>query len=365
MLETFEIKFSSGNYAVTIGSGFIVQGHERRDNCNFEIIDENISHLWPEICKIDSIKILATEENKTLIKVSEVIERLRGLGANRQSHLQVYGGGVVQDISTFIASSYMRGISWTYCPTTLLGMVDSCIGGKSSLNVGIYKNIAGNFYPPKNILIDVDFCKTLEVEELVAGLCEVVKICFASDGNEFEDFLSIFSGSPIPLIHDKLIKLVKLSLITKKRFIEEDEFDEGVRLHLNFGHTFGHAIEAGTSFLVTHGVAVGLGMLAELDLSEKIGVLPKGNVRVGKLKSYIYELLKYVPNLQKNIETLDFGKALSSFKSDKKHRNNFYHVIVANGDGYLQRGSLPINGSIDRCIESILKNLKEGAGVEI
>lgn len=365
MLETFKIQFSSGNYEVVIGAGLTTSAVAEKALNTLQIIDSNVSKLWPKVCKDNAIKILAIEENKTLFKVAEVIESLRAVGANRQSLISVYGGGIIQDLATFVASSYMRGIQWVYSPTTLLGMVDSCIGGKSSLNVGIYKNIAGNFYPPQKIIIDTEFCKTLEAKELIAGLCEASKICFSSEGSVFDDYLNIFEGIFFPVTKNQLHQLISLSLLTKKRYIEEDEFDQGVRLLLNFGHTFGHAIEASTNFLVTHGVAVGLGMLAEIELSRQLGFLVMPISRVEKLQDYISALMTHVPDLHKNLKTLSIEKAMASFKSDKKHGIDLYHLILINKYGQLERASIPNTLEFDACIESIFVKIQKGFNFEV
>lgn len=365
MLETFKVQFSSGSYEVVIGSGLATSAAAEDALNILQIIDSNVNALWPKVCKNNAIKILAIEENKTLFKVAEVIESLRALGANRQSLLSVYGGGIVQDLATFVASSYMRGIQWIYSPTTLLGMVDSCIGGKSSLNVGIYKNIAGNFYPPQKIIIDTEFCKTLEAKELIAGLCEASKICFSCGGSAFDNYLDIFDGIFFPVTQDQLHQLISLSLLTKKRYIEEDEFDQGVRLLLNFGHTFGHAIEASTNFLVSHGVAVGLGMLAEMELSRQLGYLVAPVSRVEKLQGYIAALMAHVPDLHKNLATLSIGKAMESFKSDKKHGKDFYHLILTNKLGQLERACIPNTLELDARIESIFIKIQKGFNFEI
>jgi 3-dehydroquinate synthase len=365
MLETFKVQFSSGSYEIEIGSGIPASDGTEDALEVFQIIDSNVNELWPKICKTSAIKIPALEENKTLFKVAEVIESLRVLGANRQSLLSVYGGGIVQDIATFVASSYMRGIPWVYSPTTLLSMVDSCIGGKSSLNVGIYKNIAGNFYPPQKIKIDTNFCNTLEPTELIAGLCEASKICFSYKGGAFDNYLDIFKGVFFPVTQDQLHQLICLSLLTKKRYIEEDEFDQGVRLLLNFGHTFGHAIEAGTNFLVTHGVAVGLGMLAEIELSRQLGFLVAPISRVKKLQGYITTLMTYVPDLHKNLTHLSIKEAAASFKSDKKHEKDFYHLILTNRLGELERAFIPKAPEIDCRIESIFAKIQKGFNFEV
>ena len=166
------------------------------------------------------------------------------------------GGGIVQDLGTMAASVYMRGVRWAYAPTTLMSMADSCIGGKSSLNVSGVKNLAGNIYPPASVVVDPDFITSLEVEDVAAGLGEAVKIAFCAGPEVFASFLRHYEDRA----HWE--PLIEGVLTAKKWFIEIDEFDHAERRLLNFGHTFGHALEAATDFSVNHGVAVIMGMLA-------------------------------------------------------------------------------------------------------
>ena len=223
MSVSFEINSSSKSYQVEIGRGQLKSGLYAPKQ-NFVLVDELVLELYPYLDTDFLIVIPAVEESKSLATVAYVIEKLRLLGANRNSHLIAIGGGIIQDIATFTASIFMRGISWSYYPTTLLGMVDSCIGGKSSINVGQFKNIAGNFYPPERILIDTDFCETLKQQELISGLCEAVKICFASRDEVLTKYLS-FTESNGLVNEANLPDIINLSLMTKKKFIEEDEFD--------------------------------------------------------------------------------------------------------------------------------------------
>ena len=259
------------------------------------------------------------------------------------------GGGVIQDIATFSASIYMRGVSWTYYPTTLLGMVDSCIGGKSSINVGKYKNIAGNFYPPNQIVISTNFCDTLPASEIIAGLCEAAKICFADVGSTFEQYLSLMNRDGL-VSQGSLLQVIKLSLHTKKKFIEEDEFDQDARLLLNFGHTFAHAIEAASNFSITHGVAVGVGMLIAIDLSTKLNPMDACHTRVTSLSSYLKLLLGNVHSLPENLGILLLDDVFNKFKSDKKHRQHEYVVIVPGSTGHLCRQFISINIESDNLI---------------
>ena len=300
------------------------------------IVDENVHKQYPALKLDSSILLTAVEENKTLFKVSDLIESLRSQGANRTATLAAIGGGITQDISTFCASSYMRGIDWVYVPTTLLGMVDSCIGGKSSLNVGQYKNLAGNFFPPQNIFIDVDFCRTLTEQQLAEGLCEGVKICYAYSDEAFDKYLSLSNLDDT--IHElEFEDIVSLCLKTKKKFVEEDEFDEGIRLLLNFGHTFGHAIEGACNFSIPHGIAVGLGMVCAYKVSLMLGLIETNNTKVLRLLRYVSVLLKYMDGLDEILENMDVELALQNFLSDKKHSDNGFVMILYDNEGGLVR----------------------------
>ncbi len=161
MSVSFDIQSSNKIYKVAIREDLLTKNLFEASN-DLIIIDAHVLDLYPTLHAKNLIPIPALESSKTLDTVSYVIEQLRSKGAHRKSHLIAIGGGIIQDIATLVASLYMRGISWSYYPTTLLGMVDSCIGGKSSINVGKYKNIAGNFYPPQVITIEPHFCNTLE-----------------------------------------------------------------------------------------------------------------------------------------------------------------------------------------------------------
>jgi len=335
MSVSFEVNSSIKSYQVEVMSNMLESG-VYKPNQKFILVDSLVLELYPYLQSENLIAIPAIEESKSFNTIAYAIENLRSLGANRNSHLIAIGGGIIQDIATFTASVFMRGISWSYYPTTLLGMVDSCIGGKSSINVGQYKNIAGNFYPPEDIVVDTSFCGTLQRAELISGLCEAVKICFADRGNKFDEYLKLTSHEG--LIHESdLAKAIALSLLTKKEFIEEDEFDTGVRLLLNFGHTFGHAIEAAGNFSITHGVAVGVGMQIAIYLSSQLVPNVKNSSRVRKLESYLSVLLSGVEGLASNINVISAEIMFKKFQSDKKHTNSEYVIIIPNDEGYLER----------------------------
>lgn len=355
MSATFNIQSSAGTYEVHIGGAHpVIQQSDQ----TFYLADLKFYQAWSNMVPAKALKIEALEDHKTLESCQQIIEAMRVAGMTREAHLDAFGGGIIQDLATLCASLYMRGIEWTYYPTTLLGMVDSCVGGKSSINVGAYKNIAGNYYPPKRIVINVDFCKTLPLAEQIAGLCEAAKICFAAKNSHFNLFSEKFFGSQLPLPNDQLEQLVELSLLTKKSFIEEDEFDRGPRLLLNFGHTFGHAIEAASHFSITHGVAVGFGMLAEIYLGMLRRAQTSAPKRALQLTEYIESLFARIPEMAHRIADIDTLEAFHAFQSDKKHSHENYRLISVDPNGFLERISIPRNSQSDAMIMDTFEWLK-------
>lgn len=338
MPESFEISASSGRYRVTVGSGLLAD--TLREHAGAVIlIDERLTGALPA-GEERVIKVAAAEGNKSLEQAAPIVANLRELGAHRRTHLLAIGGGIIQDIATFVASIYMRGISWSYLPTTLLGMVDSCIGGKSSINVYGYKNLVGNFYPPTEVIVDLDFLRSLDVEPVIGGLCEVAKICYARSAEEFAAYLA--DGPAAAITPTQAERIVIRSLRAKQWFIEIDEFDQKERLLLNFGHTFSHAIEAGTEFRVTHGVGVGIGMLVAEEYAKQQTLLSGvGGENVGRLTGHVRKLLNQLPQLTGELRNIDLDLIAEKFDNDKKHHADQYRIVVPKGIGKLELIGVP------------------------
>lgn len=270
---------------------------------------------------IPVIWIEATENAKALQETLHLFVALKQAGLGRSSRIAAIGGGVVQDIATFVASLFMRGISWSYAPTTVLGMADSCLGGKSSINVGSYKNLVGNFFPPCQIDIFPVFARTLPLAEMAGGLAEAAKIAFCRGNSVFETYqrlaMPVLNGS---WQEQQLAELLHATLSVKQWFIETDEFDQAERRLLNFGHTWGHALESATNFAIPHGLAVAVGMMASICYTQH------QTTSLGLYQHCLDLLLPVVKPSQ--LQVFDKDLFLKAFYADKKHTPGKLHLIV-------------------------------------
>jgi 3-dehydroquinate synthase len=212
--------------------------------------------------------IEAKESNKEYKNLSVVIEWLISNGFRRQNTIVAIGGGVIQDIASFIASILYRGVDWKFYPTTLLAQGDSCIGSKTSINFGEYKNQIGGFYPPSQVIIDASFLKTLPSEQIYSGIGEMSHY-FLIDSKESSGYIRLTKS-----IED-LEQMISRSLSIKKEMVEMDEFDKGPRVIFNYGHSFGHAIESISGYTVPHGIAVAKGMEIANFVSMELGYISK------------------------------------------------------------------------------------------
>lgn len=204
----------------------------------------------------------ACEENKTLEQASAIVKWIidNSVAKKNINYVSV-GGGITQDVSGFVASTLYRGVPWTFVPTTLLAQCDSCIGGKTSINFGRSKNLLGTFYPPRGVHINADFVNTLSDLDRQSGFGEVAKFLLmdAYEGNF--DIAKVRAKLEASEANTSAVaSIVADSLSVKRNFMENDEFDRGRRNLLNYGHCFGHALEAASDYYVPHGVAVAIGM---------------------------------------------------------------------------------------------------------
>jgi len=227
------------------------------------IVDKNVANLYDlQLQTTNVMYIDANEESKNFDSIGKIISELVKMKMNKSSVLIAIGGGITQDITAFIASVYMRGIQWKFIPTTLLAQADSCIGSKSSVNLGDRKNLLGTFNPPKQILLNTHYLSTLSNQDIMSGISEILKLYIIN--------LDIKSISEIQKNYKAaLIKALSI----KKEYIEEDEFDKKSRKLLNYGHCIGHAIESASHYLIPHGIAVAMGMIVVNNFSVSMGNL--------------------------------------------------------------------------------------------
>jgi 3-dehydroquinate synthase len=239
------------------------------------VTDENVAkfHLEKMQASLNakSVIVPAGEEYKNLETISFLWKSFLENGLDRQSTVIALGGGVIGDMAGFAASTYMRGIDWVAVPTTLLSMVDASIGGKTGFDLPEGKNLIGSFYPPKLVLVDVEFLRTLPEAEFISGMAEVVKHGIISDPELFT-----LCGNGLDWVKNHLEEIVKRAMAVKIKIIEEDPYEKGVRAALNLGHTVGHAVELVSKFKLRHGEAVSIGMAAEAQYAEKIAVAARG-----------------------------------------------------------------------------------------
>jgi 3-dehydroquinate synthase len=359
MSESYEIASSSGNYSVLLGERLLESAIMRHPDAIFVVDAALTERLPPHVTRLLTIE--ATEANKALESAPRFVAELRRMDANRDSHLVAIGGGTIQDIVTFLASIYMRGVSWTYLPTTVLSMADSCIGGKSSINVLGFKNLVGNFFPPRDIVIDLEFITTLDREMIVGGLFEAAKICYAHGPERFAAYLAAEpSGLLTP---DQMRPIVSLALQTKKWFIETDEFDQKERLLLNFGHTFGHAIEAASDFGVSHGIAVGAGMLIACEFARQTIEMSEAGVETtGALCRHIRGMLGQGAAAVTIPPALNLKMAMQKFEYDKKHKTEIYRVVIPDRDGRLTLASVARDDATRSNIEKAYRDALRSIG---
>jgi 3-dehydroquinate synthase len=352
---SFRVQSSTGEYSVAIEAGSFAQWSS--DFADSAVIaDAFFQTSYPASGGVP-VFVAAVETNKSLEASPALIEQMRCSGANRSTHLVAVGGGIIQDLSAFIASVYMRGLQWTYVPTTVLAMVDSCIGGKSSINVGPYKNLVGTFHPPERVLIDPTLIATLPIGQRASGLIEAAKICFCRGDEAFARHMG-FDPS-VDMATDALEGLIANSLLSKKWFIEIDEFDKKERLLLNFGHTFGHAMEGASHFAIAHGIAVGLGIECAIAFQQSDGVAYDAAPAVGRLQKHLDAMIRSDGSVADELRKLQVDDVLERFGSDKKHGKDFYTLIVIDAQGKVQLVRKPKSAdtlqAVGRAIETTIE----------
>jgi 3-dehydroquinate synthase len=309
--ELMTIKSSFEDYKVVrINTLNEISGQLENDPDLFLLVDRKIEQIYGQdlLTSLNVPKFLidATETSKQLETVERICDWLMQNGATKTSTLVAIGGGVVQDLATFVSHIYYRGIRWIYMPSTVLSMADSCVGAKCALNLSGHKNQLGVIHAPRKIVIFPGFLATLPKPEVASGLGEILKLSVTGPGQFFEEFKSQ------ALNENKLEELIVASLLSKKIIIELDEMESDLRRILNYGHSFGHAIESLSNNEVTHGEAILFGMDLINYLGRTWGITNPDFEVV--FRQAIQEIFPNV-SIPKNISP---GSLVNELKRDKK-----------------------------------------------
>lgn len=240
------------------------------------VTDTNLAQAYPDLLAkaAGAIVVPAGEESKAGDVYLDVVNQVAERGLRRDGTLVALGGGVVGDLAGFVAATYMRGVRLLQVPTSLLAMVDSSVGGKVGIDLPAGKNLLGAFWPPHQVLVDPAFLSTLPPSEFANGMAEVIKYGFIMDA----PLLNELNRTPLQAEDPRVGEVIWRCIDLKRQVVEADEHEtNGVRATLNFGHTMGHALEQVTGYATyRHGEAVGLGMIQEVRLGERLGLTPPG-----------------------------------------------------------------------------------------
>ena len=305
------IKTKAKNYNVIIGEN-ILKNVNKYFNCNRNVLiitDKNIPQIYIDVvknkCKNPYIyKIKQGEDSKNFFSVKKILKFLLKNNFSRSDAIIAIGGGVVGDLSAFVASIYMRGIDFLNIPTSLLSQVDSSIGGKTGIDFYNVKNVVGSFYQPTAVLIDILTLNTLSDRHMSNGLVEVIKIAATCDKKLFDKIKETQN------LKKDIRSIIERAVVLKKKIVESDTLEKNTRKVLNFGHTIGHAIEVSCNRKYLHGESVGIGMLyfsSKIVRDEIKKVLIKYNLPVScKInKNKIYELIMHDKKMSSNnIDTI-------------------------------------------------------------
>ncbi len=288
------------------------------------ISDANLDRLYnPLISRYESILIGYGETIKTLSTMEMIYSKLVEMGADRKTFILGIGGGIVTDITGFVASTYMRGVKFGFISTTLLSQVDAGVGGKNGVNLGGYKNMIGTFNQPEFVICDVNMLKTLSDREFRTGLAEVIKSAIIADPNLFEE-LEQTSLEELRKDRDLLSRAILASVSVKAKIVDMDERESGERRKLNLGHTFAHAIEKSTN-VMNHGEAVAVGTNIVTNISLKMGIIdPEVAERIKALH------LKMGFDINSPVEPRKLIKAVGH---DKKAEAGYIYMVLPRAIG--------------------------------
>ncbi|MEY4561726.1 MAG: hypothetical protein RLZZ618_1003 [Pseudomonadota bacterium] len=345
--ESIRIDLADRSYDIQVGSGLL----DAPDSFTalpsaqqaFIVSNTTVAPLYAErlkqtllsrYSKVELIELPDGEAYKDWNSLNQIFDRLLGAAADRKTILFALGGGVVGDMTGFAAAAYMRGVAFVQVPTTLLAQVDSSVGGKTAINHPLGKNMIGAFYQPLRVVADLDTLDTLPDRELAAGLAEVIKYGPIAD-DAFLSWLELHLDALWARDKKALAYAVKRSCEIKAWVVTQDERESGIRAILNFGHTFGHAIEAGMGYGAwLHGEAVGCGMVMALDLSRRLDLVDA---------AYVERVTTLIQRAHLPVRgpALGADRYLELMQVDKKAEDGEIRFVVIDGPGRASLRAVP------------------------
>jgi 3-dehydroquinate synthase len=342
-IEHVDIALGDRSYRISIGGGLLdaADSFAQLPAASTALLVSNttvaplyqarlMAALAPHYRQVHSVVLPDGEAFKTWESLNLIFDALLAKGCDRKTVLFALGGGVVGDMTGFAAASYMRGVPFVQVPTTLLAQVDSSVGGKTAINHPLGKNMIGAFYQPQRVICDLDTLKTLPSRELSAGLAEVIKYGPIAD-MAFLDWIETNIDALMARDAAALAHAVKRSCEIKADVVGQDERESGLRAILNFGHTFGHAIEAGMGYGTwLHGEAVGCGLVMAARLSQRLGLVDEAFVK--RLRRLV--LRAGLPVVAPVLDAADNARRyLALMRVDKKSEAGEIKFVLIDGPG--------------------------------
>ena len=306
---------------------------------------EVVASLRKRFEQVIECRVSPGEEHKSVETVEKVYDTVLRAGIDRRTPVLALGGGVIGDTAGFAAATLLRGVPLVQIPTTLLAMVDASVGGKTGVNHPVGKNLIGAFHQPVLVIADPNTLKTLPPRELRGGLAECIKHDVIRDAEGFAR-LERDIGRAISLDMGYLTELIAHNVAIKARVVEADPFEEGERAHLNFGHTFGHAIENVSHYQYSHGESVALGMAAASQLAVDLGMLDDAS------RKRIVAVIEMAGLPARGLK-LDVGAVVDAMAYDKKAKSGQLRFVLPDRIGHVViRHDVPID-AVRRAVESI------------
>ena len=317
------------------------------------LIDRKINELWFTDLRSDvpMFEVDATEANKNINTAIDFAEFMESIGTTKSNMVYVVGGGIMQDIGAFACAMYKRGIPWTYFPTTLLGMADSCIGGKTGLNHKATKNLMALFAAPRRIIHFLPFIQTLPKREIISGYGEALRL-HATGGRAFMEYFEAHIDAALAGSVKDTQQIITSSLSVKRAVVEEDEFEQSLRRSMNYGHSVGHAIEALTNFAFPHGMGISIGLMVENKIAENLYGLPAEDSRI--INQQAIKLIDDAARI--SLSLIDLAAVNEVLKKDKKTLGSTLKMAVPVKLGHIDFFDFPLTDQVPGLIKESFRS---------